>query len=51
MRVSCRADAGKLVDEIPYGLSVTLEVEERAGIPIYDEVRTRIRPAVAIPTR
>ncbi len=47
IQVNCRADAGKLVDEVPYALAVTLEVAP--GIAIYEEIITRIRPRVRPP--
>ena len=42
IRVSCRAGAGSLEEEIPYALAVTLEVAEELGIDIYDEVRAAV---------
>jgi hypothetical protein len=39
LRVSCRADAGKLQDAVPYALAVSLEVAEGIGVPVYQEVR------------
>ena len=47
-RVSCRADAASFEDEIPYGVAVTLEVAEEIGIPIYEEIETRIRPLIPV---
>ena len=46
IQVNCRADAGKLVDEIPYALAVTLEVAPEIDLPIYQEIVARIRPRV-----
>ncbi|UHM90775.1 S8 family peptidase [Rahnella victoriana] len=44
LRVICKADAiTKLDEEIPYGLAVTLEVEEGVNINIYQQIRTGIR--------
>ncbi|MFQ5673239.1 MAG: S8 family serine peptidase [Nitrospinales bacterium] len=52
IKVNCREDAGKLKDTlIPYGLLVTLEVDERIGIPIYQEIRDRIIVPVRIPAK
>ncbi len=48
-QVNCRSDAGQLERPVHYGLAITLEVEERTGLPIYDEIRTRIRPRIAPP--
>lgn len=48
IKVNCKEDAAGLVEKIPYGLAVTLEVAEGTAIPIYNEVQTRIRPRVPI---
>jgi len=48
IKINCRADAGRLQDEVPYGLAVTLAVKEGLNLPIYQEVRERIRPRVPI---
>ena len=49
LHVTCKADATeKLDDAIPYGLAVTLEVAEGVAIPIYQQIRARIRPQVAV---
>ncbi len=45
--VVCREDAGNLVEDVHYGLAVTLEVAEGVDIPIFEEIRSRI--SVAIP--
>ena len=43
LHVTCKADATAHLDEkIPYGLAVTLEVEEGVDIPIYSQIRDRI---------
>ena len=52
IRVSCRAGAGALEDEVPYALAITLEVAEELGVDIYDEVRAaihaiQVRPGAA----
>ena len=49
VQVNCRAQSGKLEDEIPYALAVSLEAAQGSGISIYDEVRARLR--VGIPIR
>lgn len=47
IKVNCREDAGGLRQtEIPYTLAVTLEVAEGIDIPIYSEVRDRLRTLV-----
>lgn len=48
LRVDCREDAGGLEDPVPYGIAVTLEVRPGVGIPVYEEIQQRIRPAVRI---
>jgi len=48
VRVDCRQDSGGLAEPVPYGLAVTLEVREALRLPIYEEIRARVRPAVAI---
>jgi hypothetical protein len=49
IKVNCRADAGDIPEPIRYGLAVTLEVAEGIGIPIYQEVKDRLR--VRVPVR
>lgn len=50
IRVTCKRDATTHLEEIiPYGLAVTLESKE--DIPIYQEIRARIKPAVRIAPR
>ena len=46
--VSCVADAGPLEERIPYAIAVTLEVAPGVNTRIYDEVRARIAPRVAV---
>jgi hypothetical protein len=46
LRVSCRATAGNLTEEIPYALAVSFEVGVSAGIAVYDQVRTRLATQV-----
>lgn len=42
--VQCNADAcDRFDEEIPYALTVTLEVKEGINIPIYQEIRSRIQ--------
>lgn len=49
IQVNCRADAvTTLREDVPYGIAVTLEVAEGSKIPIYEEIRTRIRLPVTI---
>ena len=48
IKVNCRKDARKISSSISYGLIVSLEVAEGVDLPIYNEIRTRIAPAVEI---
>lgn len=48
IKVNCRKDARKIISSISYGLIVSLEVAEGIDLPIYNEIRTRIAPAVEI---
>ncbi|MEQ1814822.1 MAG: S8 family peptidase [Candidatus Nitrotoga sp.] len=49
LHVTCKKDATEKLDEaIPYGLAVTLEVAEGIGIPIYQQIRAKIKPQVAV---
>ena len=48
-RIHCKADAGALEHAVPYGLAVTLEIAEENRLPIYDEIKTRIRLTPPIP--
>ena len=49
LQVICKKDATETLDQaIPYGLAVTLEVAEEVDIPIYQQIRARIKPQVAI---
>jgi hypothetical protein len=51
LHVTCKADATEKLDEaIPYGLAVTLEVAEGVDILIYQQIRARIKPQVAVGT-
>ena len=49
--IICRSDAGDLDEPVHYGLAVTLEVAEEIDIPIYEEVKERIRIKVPIKQR
>lgn len=49
LNVTCKKDATEALDVmIPYGLAVTLEVAEGVNIPIYEQIKARIRPRVAV---
>jgi hypothetical protein len=47
-KVNCKADAGQLTDPVPFALCVSLEVAEGIDVPIYQEIRDRIRPRVTV---
>ena len=51
LKVNCSEDAGTLTRPVKFGLCVSLEVPIDAEIPIYQEVRDRIAPAVGIQPR
>ena len=46
IHVSCRSTAGRLDGPIPYALVTTLEVDERIGIQIYEEVRAQVHAQI-----
>ncbi|HSY51238.1 MAG TPA: S8 family peptidase [Thermoanaerobaculia bacterium] len=46
--VNCNADAGRLMERVPYVLAVSLEVAEGVAIPMYDRVSARLRQMVPI---
>lgn len=48
IQVSCREDAKVLTERVPYGLAVTLEIEEGIGIDIYSEIRERVLSRVQV---
>ncbi len=49
LHVTCKADATEKLDQaIPYGLAVTLEVAEGVDIRIYEQIRAKIRPQLAV---
>ena len=44
LHVTCKEDATEKLDQkIPYGLAVTLEIAEGVLLPIYNQIRDRIR--------
>ena len=49
IRILCREQAGTLDQRVRYGVAVTIEAGE--GIPVYDEIRTRLGVPVAVPAR
>ena len=48
IKVNCRADAGDIPEPIRYGLAVTIEVAEGVNIPIYQEIKDRLRVRVPV---
>lgn len=48
IKVNCREDAGKIQNPVAYGLAVSLEVAEGVDIAVYNEIRSRIAPAIQI---
>jgi hypothetical protein len=46
LRVTCRAAAGNLTDNVPYALAISMEVSVEAGIPVYDQVRVKLAQPV-----
>ena len=50
IKVSAQGDTGQNFDEdIPYGLVVTLEVEEKNGLPIYERIREKLKLGLKTP--
>lgn len=49
--VSCRSDAPGLSEPVPYALVVSIEVGVDVQIPVFQEVRDRIRPLVRVTPR
>lgn len=49
LQITCKKDATANLDHtIPYGLAVTLEVAEGVEIPIYEQLRARLKLQVAV---
>ena len=48
MKVNCRSDADSLTEPVRYGLLVSIEVAEELRVPVYEEIASRIRPAVPV---
>jgi subtilase family protein len=47
--VSCAADAGELLERVPYALCVSIEVAPGVELPIYQEIAARVAVPVSIP--
>jgi hypothetical protein len=48
LRITCRAAAGELNEEVPYALTISFEVGINTRIQVYEEIRTRIAPRVEV---
>jgi hypothetical protein len=48
VQVNCAAYAGALTDAVPYSLAVSLEAAPELDVPVFAEVRERIRPLVTV---
>jgi len=48
VKVNCRPHAGRLERPVPYSLLVSLEVAPGVEVPVYEEVRLRLRQRVAV---
>lgn len=51
LKVGCKPAAGDMDDAIPYGIAVTLEVGEDVQVPVYEQIRERLRERIAVPVR
>ncbi|MCZ8036314.1 MAG: S8 family peptidase [Novosphingobium sp.] len=51
LEVTCKPAAGDLDDAIPYGLAVSIEVGDGVAVPVYDEIRARLRQVIGVPVR
>lgn len=47
-KVNCSADAGELTGKVRFAVCVSLEVGVDSGIPVYQEIRDRIKPPVIV---
>jgi Subtilase family len=48
--VGCSAVAGELDEAVPYAVVASLEVGAEVGVPVYEQVRARLREAVRVAT-
>lgn len=46
IKVNCRADAKAFSGEVPYALAVSIQVAEDVDIPIYQQIRERIKAGI-----
>lgn len=47
LRLTCRAAAGNLTDNVPDALAISVEVGVETGIPAYDQVRATLAQPVS----
>jgi hypothetical protein len=48
IQINCAEFAGSLTDRIPYALAVSLEVAPELDVPIFQEIRDRVRAIVQV---
>jgi hypothetical protein len=48
LNVSCNATAGEMDADIMYGVAISVEVGQEVAVPVYEEIRTRLRAAVRV---
>ncbi len=48
IKVNCREDAKKLTEPVDYGLAISLEVAANIQIPVYEEIKSRIRQRILV---
>ncbi len=51
IKVSCAEDAGGMDGLVPYSIAATLEIAENVNLPIFNEMRTRIRLTPKVETK
>jgi hypothetical protein len=49
LNVSCKAAAGEMDADVMYGVAISIEVGQDVAVPVYEEIRTRLRAAVRVP--
>jgi hypothetical protein len=48
--VSCKSDAGRLREPVPYALAATLEVAEPLEVSIFEQISNRVRQRIDLPS-
>ena len=51
IQVNCRPEIGRLAEPVPYALAVSLEVAPSLSLPIYEEIRAKLRTVIEVETR